>query len=199
MISFGLLILTIMVLIIASFIEKAEGTALVHKYIYGSWYFVGLWSLLAISALVLLLRYYRGRCRVGVLLLHIAFGVILLGAGLTYLFSQKGDLYLYEGEATNSFSSKDGKTVALPFTVSLESFEILYYTGTQSPMDFVSVLRFGDGASEQVSMNHIGHHRQYRFYQSGYDEDQKGCGSVWPTTPGELPLPIVAMGSYWYR
>lgn len=174
MISFGLLILTIMVLIIASFIEKAEGTVLVHKYIYGSWYFVGLWSLLAISALVLLLRYYRGRCPIGVLLLHIAFGVILLGAGLTYLFSQKGDLYLYEGEATNTFTSKDGKTVALPFTVSLESFEILYYTGTQSPMDFVSVLRFGDGESEQVSMNHIGHHQQYRFYQSGYDEDQKG-------------------------
>lgn len=174
MISFGLLILTIMVLIIASFIEKAEGTALVHKYIYGSWYFVGLWSLLAISALVLLLRYYRGRCPIGVLLLHIAFGVILLGAGLTYLFSQKGDLYLYEGEATNTFTSKDGKTVALPFTVNLESFEILYYTGTQSPMDFVSVLRFGDGESEQVSMNHIGHHQQYRFYQSGYDEDQKG-------------------------
>ena len=173
-ISFGLLILTIMVLIIATFIEKVEGAAFAHQYIYGSWYFVGLWLLLAISALALLLRYHRMGRHMGALLLHIAFGVILLGSGLTYFFSQRGDLYLYKGEATNSFTTKEGKSVELPFTVNLESFEILYYTGTQSPMDFVSLLRFDDGQSERVSMNHIGHHQQYRFYQSGYDDDQKG-------------------------
>lgn len=173
-ISFGLLILTIMVLIIATFIEKVEGATFAHQHIYGSWYFVGLWLLLAISALALLLRYHRKGGRMGALLLHIALGVILLGAGLTYFFSQRGDLYLYKGEDTSSFTTKEGKSVELPFTVNLESFEILYYTGTQSPMDFVSSLRFNDGQSERVSMNHIGHHKQYRFYQSGYDEDQKG-------------------------
>ena len=129
-ISFGLLILTIMVLIIATFIEKVEGAAFAHQYIYGSWYFVGLWLLLAISALALLLRYHRKGRRMGALLLHIALGVILLGAGLTYFFSQRGDLYLYKGEATNSFTTKEGKSVELPFTVNLESFEILYYAGT---------------------------------------------------------------------
>ena len=50
---------------------------------------------------------------------------------------------------------------------------MVYYPGTQTPMDFVSRIEV-EGQRYQVSMNHIADVRHYRFYQSAYDEDGRG-------------------------
>ena len=170
-ISFGLLSLTIIVLAAASFMDKRYGTQVTHKYIYGSWAFAALWMMLAISSLVAILRYWHEVMRHSLIFLHVSFAVILLGAGLTFLTGKQGDIYLHNGQPANSFITKDGKQQRLPFNMKLCNFNIEYYAGTDSPMDFVSLVAFSDGDEQQVSMNNIAKKQYYRFYQSGYDTE----------------------------
>ena len=170
-ISFGLLSLTIIVLAAASFMDKRYGTQLTHKYIYGSWAFAALWMMLAISSLFSILRYWHAVMRHSLIFLHVSFAVILLGAGLTFLTGKQGDIYLHNGQPADSFITKDGKQQRLPFNMKLCNFNIEYYAGTDSPMDFVSHVAFSDGDEQQVSMNNIAKKQYYRFYQSGYDTE----------------------------
>ena len=107
--------------------------------------------------------------RHSLIFLHVSFAVILLGAGLTFLTGKQGDIYLHSGQPANSFITKDGKQQRLPFNMKLCKFNIEYYAGTDSPMDFVSHVAFSDGDEQQVSMNNIAKKQYYRFYQSGYD------------------------------
>ena len=170
-ISFGLLSLTIIVLAAASFMDKRYGTQLTHKYIYGSWAFAALWMMLAISSLFAILRYWNAVMRRSLIFLHVSFAVILLGAGMTFLTGKQGDIYLHNGQPANSFITKNGKQQRLPFNMKLCKFNIEYYAGTDSPMDFVSHVAFSDGDEQQVSMNNIAKKQYYRFYQSGYDTE----------------------------
>ena len=74
----------------------------------------------------------------------------------------------YEGNATENHS------VELPFTLTLDRFEIETYEGSSRPKDYVSYLQLADGEQQKdvvISMNHILKHRHYRFYQSDYDEE----------------------------
>ena len=71
--------------------------------------------------------------------------------------------------------------MALPFSLTLDRFEVETYPGTHSPMDFVSYLQIHDGGENtdaKISMNHILKHRHYRFYQSDYDEEGNSVLSV---------------------
>lgn len=173
-ISFGLLVLTVMVLTAASFLEKTNGTETAHKYIYGSLPFVVIWLLLAVSSLAAVTRAWRKAKQWPMLILHTSMAVILLGAGITFFFGQQGDLYLYYGKAADRFTAADGKQQPMPFSMELRKFDIEYYAGTDSPMDFVSKVRFSDGDEQRVSMNNIAQKQHYRFYQSGYDLENGG-------------------------
>ena len=173
-ISFGLLSLTIIVLAAATFVDKVYGIEITRKYIYGSWTFVVLWSLLLISSLVVVVKSRYMMKRLSLMLLHFSFAVILLGAALTFLFGKQGDIYLYQGKPLKTFITKEGKCERLPFSIQLHKFNIEYYAGTDSPMDFVSHVAFSDGDEQQVSMNNIAQKKHYRFYQSGYDIENNG-------------------------
>lgn len=166
---FFLLAIVIVVLIAATLVEKATGSATA---IYGSWWFATLWAVMAVSAVVYMLRRKLQR-RPFVLLLHLSLAVILLGALLTHLFGQQGTMHLRIGDEANFYKNEEGLRTDLPFTVTLQDFEVVNYPGTQTPMDFVSRLVV-EGQSYQVSMNHIADVRHYRFYQSAYDEDGRG-------------------------
>lgn len=172
--SFGLLVLTVLVLTTASFVEKVVDTETAHHWFYGSLPFIVLWLLLAIVALVAMLGAWNMMRRPALLLFHCSFAFILLGAGLTHFFGTQGDMYLYRGQPVSSFTTSDGKREPLPFTVRLRKFEIVYFPGTQSPMDFVSRVSFDGDGEQQVSMNHIAQNQHYRFYQSGYDLEREG-------------------------
>lgn len=111
-------------------------------------------------------------------MLHLSFAVILAGASVTWLFGRQGTLHLRTGDpGATAFAGRDGSEQILPFRARLDDFRIEYYAGTRAPMDFVSLLTLtaDDGSLHgEVGMNRILVFRNYRFYQSAYDEDGRG-------------------------
>jgi len=164
-------------------VEKFHGSEHVLNHVYGSWWFVALWALTALCMIVMLLRRESWK-RPTACVLHISVLLILLGALLTMLTGEHGEMTLRPDTPASSFTiKKDGnsKEAALPFSLTLNRFEVETYPGTHSPMDFVSYLQINDGGKTtdaKISMNHILKHRHYRFYQSDYDEDGNSVLSV---------------------
>ena len=87
-------------------------------------------------------------------------------------------LHVREGGSVETFETKDGKILELPFSVELEGFEVLYHSGTDAASDYSSRLRFTRNGSVlregEVRMNRILSCKGYRFYQTDYDSDEAG-------------------------
>lgn len=165
-------------MVVATIVEKYQGSTYVAHGIYGAWWFVGLWALLGVSSLGYILQRKLFR-RPATFLLHLSLLVILAGALVTRLTGIQGTLHLVKGETARTFeNSETGLLEQLPFGITLSDFRVECYPGTQSPMDYVSTLTFtgnaGDMGEENVSMNHVVQVMGYRFYQSGFDEDRQG-------------------------
>lgn len=142
--SFSLLILIILLLITATILEKLYGTPWVASNIYGSTWFLTLWALLTISALIYIIQRHLYR-RPITLLLHLSFVIILIGAAITHYFGINGQIHLRLGEAPKStYIDTNYQERNLPFTVSLNDFQLTYYPGTTNPMDFVSFIEIRD-------------------------------------------------------
>ena len=175
--AFGLLGAVMAVLVTATVLEKIYGTDFAAAHIYGAGWFAALWGVLTLAALACLFRRKLWR-RPAVLLLHLSFAVILAGASVTWLFGRQGTLHLRTGDpGATAFAGRDGSEQILPFRARLDDFRIEYYAGTRAPMDFVSLLTLtaDDGSLHgEVGMNRILVFRNYRFYQSAYDEDGRG-------------------------
>ena len=152
--SFSLLILTIITLITATILEKLYGTPWVASNIYGSTWFLLLWALLTISALIYIIqrRLYR---RPITLLLHLSFVIILIGAAITHYFGINGQIHLRLGEAPKStYIDTNYQERNLPFAVSLSDFQLIYYPGTTNPMDFASHIEILDTRYEIRDTRH---------------------------------------------
>ena len=176
--SFGSLLLIVVLLIAGSILEKFIGTDSVCRYIYTSPLALLLWGTLAVSALLYLLSTHVQRAGI-TFALHLSFLLILAGALTTHLFGRQGTIHLRQGdEPTRVYQLKEGGEAQLPFAVSLQEFHLQYYEGTFSPMDYISTLQLLEEGSEPcratVSMNDICRFRHYRFYQSGFDKDGLG-------------------------
>ena len=161
---------------IATVIEKYQGTTFVSDNIYGSWWFVLLWTALTVSACVFMIqqRLYKS---FGVMLLHASFVVILVGALLTWLTAQRGTINLRVGQTVSVYTDHRDASATLPFTLRLSEFRIVNYPGTDVPLDFQSVVVAQQGDMEKelvVSMNNIGDVDGYRLFQKGYDSDDEG-------------------------
>ncbi|MBP5626245.1 MAG: cytochrome c biogenesis protein CcsA [Bacteroidales bacterium] len=172
--SYGAMAAVIVMMVAGTVVERLHGAGAAAQAVYHHPVFIALWALLAVAGLVLLLRSGGGK-RPAVLALHVAFILILAGALVTHLCGENGRIHLRVGESVAAFERSDGRTVALPFSVGLESFDIEYYPGTRRPSDYISVVRL-DEERVTISMNHIGKAGGYRFYQSDYDDD--GAGSI---------------------
>lgn len=121
-------------------------------------------------------RLFAGRP--AALVLHLSLALILAGALVTSFSARKGMLHVREGESVETFETKDGKVLELPFSVELEGFEVLYHSGTDAAADYSSRLRFTRNGSVlregEVRMNRILSCKGYRFYQTDYDSDEAG-------------------------
>ncbi len=172
-------IAVIAVLGIATFVEQAQGSAFASSHIYGTWWFISLWALLAVLSCMVIGRHRLWK-RVPVFLLHFSFVVILAGAAITHFTSHEGMLHLREGEPTGSFVLKDsGRESALPVNdMTLRQFTVIYYPGTHAPQDFESHVTYHDADGKMtdrvISMNNILTEQGYRFYQTSFDPDMKG-------------------------
>ena len=170
-----LVIILIAVLAVGTVVEKLHGSEFALAHVYSTWWFVGLWALMAA-----LLVYMAVKCRLwkrmAVCALHTSILLILLGALLTMLTGQHGRMKLEPNRPNSQFFIQDKGEItkeALPFSLTLDRFEIETYSGSNKPKDYVSHLQLNDGETHQnvvISMNNILRHKHYRFYQSDFDE-----------------------------
>ncbi|MBV3496719.1 cytochrome c biogenesis protein CcsA [Phocaeicola massiliensis] len=172
-IAFCLLGILLFVLTIATILEKVNGTEFVNNHIYSSVPFIILWGSTALASLLYMIKRKLYR-QWTTFLLHLSFILILVGAFVTWIDGEQGTLQLKLGEKTMSFINKGGEKRTLPFSISLEDFEIIYYKGTRAPMDYVSRITVSaennsESLEGEISMNKIFSFMNYRFYQSGYD------------------------------
>ena len=169
-----LVIVLIAVLAAGTVVERLHGSEVALSHVYGTWWFVGLW---AVMAGLMVIMAVKGRMwkRMVVCVLHLAILFILLGALLTMLTGQHGRMLLEPGKPVHTYyvgNATENHPVELPFTLTLDRFEIETYQGVGKPKDYVSYLQVIDGEQQKdvvISMNHILKHRHYRFYQSDFD------------------------------
>ena len=165
----------------ATVIENHFGTDYAHQHVYGAWWFIALWGLLAVSGCYMMYRRKMWK-QPAVFLLHISFLVILAGALTTHLTSRRGMVHLREGEAVCTYWAKNEQgayvlTEELPFYLALRDFEVQYDADGVTPSDYVShvLISTREGKEETtISMNNIGRAKGYRIYQTSFDDDEAG-------------------------
>jgi len=98
------------------------------------------------------------------------------------------------------------KLIDVPFSIKLEDFELERYPGSMTPASYSSKVVLIDKEENltmpyHIYMNHILEHRNYRFFQSSYDPDEKGTVLSVNHDPGTLPTYIgyllLAIGMIW--
>ena len=98
------------------------------------------------------------------------------------------------------------KFIALPFSIKLVNFELERYPGSMTPASYASDVILIDKEENltmpyKIYMNHILNHRNYRFFQSSYDPDEKGTVLSVNHDPGTFPTYIgyllLAIGMIW--
>ena len=164
---------------LATFIEKWHGTAFVASHIYGAWWFVVLWALLTAVGVVYFIRCHVHRP--SIVVLHLAFVVILVGALLTHLTSWQGMIHLRIGETVTTYTTAKGSEGILerklPFSLIINDFHVSYHEGTRAAKDYstsFTLIDNSDTIKGSVAMNRIFIHRGVRLYQSSYDPDGRG-------------------------
>ncbi len=183
-----LMVAVAVVLAAGTVFERYRGAEWVADHFYGSWWFAVLLGLVAVGAIVAIVQ---GRLwhRPASLLIHAAIPIILLGGALTSWTGEHYSITLAPGE------TKEG--------ITLERFEVLYYPGTHTPMDFVSHVTVADGSAVRkadISMNHILRHDGRRYYQEDYDDQGRTTLSVshdpWgiPVTYTGYALLLIGLG-----
>jgi len=91
--------------------------------------------------------------------------------------------------------SYGAELIRLPFAIKLTDFQLDRYPGSQSPMSYASEVLLIDKEQNieqpyRIFMNHVLDHRNYRFFQSSYDRDEKGTVLSVNHDPGTLPTYI---------
>lgn len=171
-----LVILLITVLAAGTVIEKLHGSDFARIHVYSAWWFV---ALLAVFGIVVAIWAFQNKNwkKPVVLTLFLSLSFILVGALLTMLTGQHGRMKLEPNRPNSQFFIQEQEDVitkkALPFSLTLDRFEIETYPDSPRPKDYVSYLRLSDGDFQQdvvISMNHILKYKHYRFYQSDYDD-----------------------------
>ena len=99
------------------------------------------------------------------------------------------------------------KVINLPFALKLIDFELERYPGSMSPASYASEVELTDREEDiynmpfRIYMNHVLDHRNYRFFQSSYDQDEKGTILSVNHDPGTLPTYLgyilLTLGMIW--
>ncbi|MDR0845776.1 MAG: cytochrome c biogenesis protein CcsA [Tannerella sp.] len=177
-----LLVLYAVGLATATFVEKASGDAMLAKVLiyYSPWFFL-LQFLLVVNFLLVVKNHHLLKSkRIGFLILHFSFIIILTGAAITHFFSWEGVLHLREGEVSNQIiirNNHENTVYTLPFQVELEKFTLTRYPGSMSPSSYESNLLVhvdNEVRKERVYMNNVMNVKGYRFFQASFDTDERG-------------------------
>ena len=177
--TFGLLLLLVLVMAAATWYEHLHGSAHAGFMFYNNVWFTLLW-IFASTAGCYYIAVESLHKRVSVFLLHLSFLVILSGALTTRLTGKTGHVHLREDNPVEIFFDEWTRSIiVLPFSLSLKSFDVEYYPGTNSPANYISIVELSDAKTgerfeREISMNNILNYKGFRFYQSSFDEDRRG-------------------------
>lgn len=109
--------------------------------------------------------------------LHLSLLLIVIGGAITFLGHKEGDLRLTPHLPANEYVTTDGSYCRLPFTVTLNSFDIEYYSDGDKEKDYNSEIsinsynRESDERSMWISMNHPARIGAWWIYQKSYDKN----------------------------
>lgn len=191
-------ICVILAMVAISLSEKFVGTPYASAHLYGSWWFCSLWVVLSVTSILYILK--TKIASKNILLLHLSFVVILVGALLTHLYSFRGVVHLRVGETTQAYleeGDEEMKLEPLPFSIKLENFDIQKYEGSDAAADYASTITVkekGESTRGVVSMNHIFCHDRIRIYQNSYDEDANGSTLCINSDPWGIPVTYTGYG-----
>ncbi len=91
---------------IATFVENDFGTNAAKALIYNTWWFEFLFVFLGINLLLNVLKpYMYSRGKLAILIFHLSFLVIVVGAALTRYVGYEGIMHIREGQSTDEFLS----------------------------------------------------------------------------------------------
>ncbi|MEA2027998.1 MAG: cytochrome c biogenesis protein CcsA [Campylobacterota bacterium] len=84
------------------------------------------------------------------------------------------------------------KPMKLPFAIKLRDFQLDRYPGSKSPSSYASEVTLIDKANNKefeyrIFMNHTLKYGNYQFFQSSYDQDEKGTVLSVNNDPGKWP------------
>ncbi|MDR3177589.1 MAG: cytochrome c biogenesis protein CcsA [Campylobacteraceae bacterium] len=85
------------------------------------------------------------------------------------------------------------KEFALPFSITLNDFQLERYPGSNSPSSYASEITLNEGnftMDYRVYMNNVLDYKGYRFFQASYDQDEGGSVLSVNKDPGKLPTYI---------
>ncbi len=92
----------------ATFIENDFGTPAARILVYNAWWFELMLILLTINLIVSVFRYkFYTREKWSILLFHIAFVIIIIGAGVTRYIGYEGNMHIREGQSTNQITTME--------------------------------------------------------------------------------------------
>ena len=163
----------------ATFIENDFGSHIAREKVYAARWFELLLLIFAFNLTGIIFRFKSWKKgKLTVFIFHIAFLVILLGAAITRYLGFEGTMHIREGETSNIMIS-EGVPIMLPFELKLSDFVLDRYPGSMSPSSYASEVILFDNKENitipfKIYMNHILKYNGYRFYQSSYDNDEKG-------------------------
>ncbi|MDR3046705.1 MAG: cytochrome c biogenesis protein CcsA [Bacteroidales bacterium] len=175
-IRFILLLLIIVSLAVATFVEVNHGTEFVMLRFYHAVWFMVLLGVTALLFLIDTIHKKSYRHNKPYFWATIAMIVILAGGLCSTLTAERGVLSLRKSGTAHEIEVAQG-TIRLPFSVTLQNFKILYYEGTITHSGYESEVVFKDKQrqlTKKVTVNHPVTFHGYRFYQTSYDSDGNG-------------------------
>ena len=114
-----------------------------------------------------------------IVLLHLSLLFIITGALVTFFCGKSGSVVLLPGEKLSG---------VFPFGITLESFEVKYYPGSERPSDYVSIVQIDEGEQIVISMNNIGKVDGWRLYQEDYNLEDGSSTLAYSHDPWGIAL-----------
>ena len=162
---------------IGTFLENDFGNPFAREYIYTSFWYQTTLLLSSINMIFIFLKVRVKLLRPGPIF-HFSFILILFGAFITHHFGIDGYMHIREGGKSNLIVV--GKQhINTPFYISLQDFKLTRYPGSNAPSEYSSDVTVIDELNNKeftanIYMNNTLTYDGYKFFQSSYDEDEKG-------------------------
>ncbi|MDA3928988.1 MAG: cytochrome c biogenesis protein CcsA [Prolixibacteraceae bacterium] len=196
-----LLIVIAISVIMATFIESATSTENARDLVYNATWFEVMLALLTLNITGSLFYHKSFQwSKITVPLFHLSFVLIMIGAMFTRYTGVEGMISIREGQQSNVVRlENNGGDKILPFEVFLNDFELKRYPGSNSPSSYSSVVTVqdeekGNFFEYHIYMNHILKYRGWRFFQTSYDQDEKG--TVLTATRDVIGTPVTYFGYF---